>query len=119
MEQLKAMETAFDKLTEQSVWNSSNDTFKKDQDRLRFQARKQEYKRIRDEAWRWLRNHDVRPKKRQDYDKGFYGVDGLYQHATIHDNPFRWWAQAKELREELEAAVESLRTTRNQFMVNV
>ena len=65
------------------------------QDLLRFQARKQQYKKLRDDAWRWLRNNGKNPTEFGDYERG---------DDTAADNPFRWSVQASFVRHELAAA---------------
>ena len=69
IEELQDVETALDKLSE--VYDIGNNQFSRAQDLLRFQARKQEYKKLRDDAGRWLRNHGVNPEERQDYERGW------------------------------------------------
>ena len=57
IDELKDVETALEQLSE--VYDIDNNQFSQAQDVLRFQARKQQYKKLRDDAWRWLRNHGV------------------------------------------------------------
>jgi len=90
IDELQYVETAFEKLHE--VYDIDNDRFRQAQDRVGFQARKQEYKKLQEAAWRWLKNHGVNPQKREDYERG---VD------AAADNPFRWAVQASSVRQEL------------------
>ena len=95
IEELQDVETAFEKLEE--VYDIDNNRFTQARDLLRFQARKQEYKKLRDDAWRWLKNHGVNPTKRQDLERG---------DDTTADNPFRWSVHASFVREELVQALQ-------------
>ena len=99
IDELKDVETAFEELSAPEVYDINNDRFMQAQDLLRFQARKQQYKKLRDDAWRWLRNNGKNPTKRADYERG----DDI-----AADNPFRWSVQASlvwhELAAELAAA---------------
>ena len=62
IDQLQDVQTAFDKLNE--VYDNVNNQFSQARDLRRFQARKQEYKKIRDEAWWWLQSVGRTPTKR-------------------------------------------------------
>ena len=93
IDELRVVETAFEKLVE--AYDLDHNQFPRAQDRLRFQARKQEYKKLRDDAWRWLKNHGVKPQQRQDLERG---------DDTTADNPFRWSVHAAFVREELQQA---------------
>ena len=95
IEELQHVETAFEKLLD--VYDLDHNRFPRAQDRLRFQARKQEYKKLRDDAWRWLKNHGVNPKKRQDLERG---------DDTAADNPFRYSVHASFVRQELLQALQ-------------
>lgn len=111
MEELQDVETAFEQLLE--VYDLDHDRFPRARDLLRFQARKQEYKRLRDDAWRWLKNHGVKPKKRQDLERG----DG-----TTADNPFRWSVHASFVREELRKNQHKLLVSsvaQNLYLINL
>ena len=95
IEELQHVETAFEKLLD--VYDLDHNRFPRAQDRLRFQARKQEYKKLRDDAWRWLNNHSVTPQQRQDLERG---------DDTTADNPFRWSVHASFVRGELQRALQ-------------
>ena len=95
IDELRDVETAFEEL--HKVYDLDHNRFPRAQDRLRFQARKQEYKKLRDDAWRWLKNHSVKPQQRQDLERG---------DDTTADNPFRWSVHASFVREELRRALQ-------------
>ena len=111
IDELQDVETAFEKLLE--VYDLDNNRFRQAQDRLRFQARKQEYKKLQEAAWRWLKNHGVNPEKRQDYERG---------DDTAADNPFRWAVQASFVRQELLQALQHTlhvsSVARNLYLIN-
>ena len=118
IEQLQDVETAFEKLEE--VYDIDNNRFTQARDLLRFQARKQEYKKLRDDTWRWLKNHGVNPEERDDYERGWYHL-GYYAHDTAVDNPFRWAAQAFYVRVELQAQQHNLPVSsvaQNLYLIN-
>ena len=95
IDELRDVETAFEEL--HKVYDLDHNQFSRARDRLRFQARKQEYKKLRDEAWRWLNNHSVTPQQRQDLERG---------DDTRADNPFRWSVHASFVRQELLQALQ-------------
>ena len=118
IEELQHVETAFERLLD--VYDLNHNRFPRAQDRLRFQARKQEYKKLRDDAWRWLKNHGVNPEERDDYERGWYHL-GYYAHDTAADNPFRWAAQASYVRQELQAQQHNLPVSsvaQNLYLIN-
>ena len=107
IDELQDVETAFEKLSAREVYDIDNGRFRKAQDLLRFQARKQQYKKLRDDAWRWLKNHGRTPTKRHNHERGFYG-GGSYFDDEASDNPSSWAVQAYLVRIELGAARQAL-----------
>ena len=95
IDQLQDVRTAFNKLNE--VYDNVNQQFSQARDLRRFQARKQEYKKIRDEAWRWFKSVGRTPTERIDYERG-----------TEADNPDRWMYQAYLVRQELRATLQAV-----------
>ena len=97
IDELKDVETAFGKLFDPEVYNLPEERFNEISDLRWFQTQKQRYKKLRDDAWRWLTNHGVNPKKRQDLERG---------DDTAADNPFRWSVHASFVRQELLQALQ-------------
>ena len=95
IEELQHVETAFEKLLD--VYDLDHNRFPRAQDRLRFQALKQEYKKLQEAAWRWLKNHGVNPQQRQDLER---------DDDTAADNPFRYSVHASFVRQELLQALQ-------------
>ena len=100
-DQIRDMEDAFQQLNR--IYIANNFRFTQARDRQRFQARKEEYKKIREEAWRWMIKQGRTPTDRPDIERGQYNVNGVFYHHTEWDNPFNWAMQAFRVRQELRA----------------
>ena len=104
--ELRHVEQAFEKLDDPAVFDYyyTRRCVNPSQDKW-FQAQKQRYKKARDDAWRWLKNHGFKPTERRDYEKGFYDELGFFP-ARADDNPIQWQRQTLQVMEELKSAAE-------------
>ena len=107
IEELRRVESAFRKLQQPQHYQWCTRQFVKPSDRESYQEQKQHYKKIRDDALRWLKHQGKKPKFRVDYDKGFYAPDGRFVDYE-QDIPMAWQVQAKQLKIELEAVYNQL-----------
>ena len=101
--ELQDVETALEELSE--IYDIDNNRFTRALDQSRFQARKQQYKALRDDAERWLKNHGFELEEDETLERGWYYFNGQYFHNTEADNPFRWHLQAFRVRRELVRAL--------------
>ena len=97
---LKDVEQALAELSK--AWNIYNNQFDDPQDVRRFVARKQEYKDLRDQAWRWIRMYGAEPEWMLDLERGWYTKDGIYVPNILADNPSSWSVHAFRVKRELE-----------------
>ena len=105
--ELQDVETALEELSE--IYDIDNNRFTRALDQSRFQARKQQYKALRDDAERWLKNHGFELEEDETLERGWYYFNGQYFDDTAADNPFRWSVQAYIVRQALlEASQHSL-----------
>ena len=116
IEGLKDVETAFEEIAES--YDIYNNQFDDSLDLDRFLARKQEYKNLRREAYRWIRMTGAEPKRQQDLERGWYSsVTGEFFHDSVADNPFHWSVQAFRVRRQLER-VSATFVAQNLYLIN-
>ena len=112
---LKDVEEALAELS--TAWNIRNNQFDDPQDFRRFLARKQEYKDLRAEAWRWIRMYGAEPEKELDLERGWYTKGGVYVHNQLVDNPASWSVHAFRVRRQLERVSASF-VAQNIYLIN-
>ena len=88
----------FDKLDEVYDWLDNH--FEDPNHFTRFQAVKNQYKVVRDNAWRWLRDKNFEPQPHHELERG--------QDSTL-DCPLHWEAEVRRLVREVEDATNDLR----------
>jgi hypothetical protein len=114
--ELEDVERALEEIEES--YDIVNKRFSRARDLSRFQARKNQYKALRDDAERWLKNHGFKLQDNETLERGWYH-DDAYFHDTLADNPFRWALQAFRVRRELEEALEQTFVPQNLYLVRV
>ena len=88
----------FDKLDE--VYDWLDEQFEDPKHNVAFQARKHQYKRLRDDVWRWLRDKNLELQRHYELERG---------PSNTADCPVHWEAEARRLVSEVENAVNELR----------
>ena len=116
IDELQDVETALDEI--QESYDIDNNRFTRALDLSRFQARKKQFKALRDDAVRWLKNHGFEFEEDETLERGWYYKDAFF-HDTHADNPLRWSVQAAHVRQELERALERIFVPQNQYLVRV
>ena len=116
IDELQDVETALEEIEES--YDLQNHRFTDALNLSRFQARKKQFKALRDEAERWLKNHGFELEDDETLERGWYYNDA-YFHDTHADNPLRWSVQASHVRQELERALERIFVPQNQYLVRV
>ena len=88
----------FDRLD--GVYDWMGHHFNDPQQDVEFKARKDRFRVLRDEAWRWLRENHFEPQPHRDHERG---VD------STEDCPLSWEAEVRRLRNEVINAKADLR----------
>ena len=88
----------FDRLDDAYDWMSHH--FHDPKYDVEFKARKDRFRVLRDEAWRWLKENHFEPQPHRDYERG---------EDSTADCPLNWEAEVRRLRGEVINAKADLR----------
>ena len=112
---LKDVEQALADLSK--AWNIRTNRFDDPQNVRRFAARKQQYKDLRLEAYRWLRIYGAVPEKEIDLERGWYTKRGVFVHNQLVDNPASWSVHAFRQWRQLQRVSASF-VAQNIYLIN-
>jgi len=101
-----------------TAWNIYNNQFDDPQNVRRFAARKQQYKDLRLEAYRWIRMYGAEPEEQLDLERGWYTKHGIFVHNQLGDNPASWSVHAFRVRRQLER-VSAAFVANNIYLINL
>ena len=88
----------FDRLD--GVYDFLDHHFEDPKHNVEFKARKDQFKKLRDEAWRWLKDNHFEPQPHHELERG---------EDSNADCPLHWEAEVRRLVREVEDATNDLR----------
>ena len=88
----------FDRLD--GVYDFLDHHFEDPKHNVEFKARKDQFKKLRDEAWRWLKDNHFEPQPHHELERG---------EDSTADCPLNWEAEVRRLRNEVIDAKADLR----------